>query len=430
MKQFTLALLVSAALVQAGLALAGSVPTGEQTILGDQLLVKNPSTVEKRKITVKAKEKNSPAAVVGNPTIAGGNAYVRAEGDNPSEQIFGLPQGTDAKGKPLWTGDAVKGFKYKDAAGQNGPVKTVQIKRTSKGVFTIMMQIDGKLGPVGVVPPNLGDGGCAALQLVDGDVYSMLFAPGDVEVTNKGATLFKAAKPSLEGTCFPPETTTTTSTSTSTSSTSSSSTSSTSSTVTTTTSTTVTTIFAGPAFPPVGGSVEFSFTGDAGQPGGANVSLFGYSPTTWTALYWGPFDANLPAAGLDGSTHVLSTFLGISGSGDTVATWEGSSSWTNPADSMVYVVPIRFTLTITSPASGLSFVPSTSIPGLDPGAGTGIDAVIDVAPAGTATNMTTNWSFTADIPTDAAGFIPLSNVPTTGGGLTLSSFGGGFYSQP
>jgi len=44
--------------------------------------------------------------------------------------------------------------------------------------------------------------------------------------------------------------------------------------------------------------------------------------------------------------------------------------------------------------------------------------------------MTTNWAFTADIPTDASGFIPLSSVPTTGGGLTLSSFGGGFYSKP
>ena len=95
---------------------------------------------------------------------------------------------------------------------------------------------------------------------------------------------------------------------------------------------------------------------------------------------------------------------------------------------MVYQVPIRFTLTIV--AGGLSFEPSTGIPGLDPGPGTGIDVVIDVAPAGTATDFTTNWAFTADIPTDASGFIPLADVPTQGGGLTMSSFGGGFYSQP
>jgi hypothetical protein len=94
----------------------------------------------------------------------------------------------------------------------------------------------------------------------------------------------------------------------------------------------------------------------------------------------------------------------------------------------VHNVPIRFTLTIT--AGGLSFEPSTGVPDLDPGPGTGIDAVIDVAPGGTATDFTTNWAFTADVPTDMSGFIPLASVPTIGGGLTVSSFSGGFYSQP
>jgi hypothetical protein len=196
----------------------------------------------------------------------------------------------------------------------------------------------------------------------------------------------------------------------------------------TTTSTTATTIFAGPAFPPVGGTVNFGFTGNSPDPGGADVSLFNFSPSSWTALYWGPFDQNAPAAGLDGQNHVLSTFLGISGVGDTVATWEGTSPWTDPGDMTVYNVPIRFTLTIV--AGGLSFEPSTGIPGLDPGPGTGIDVAIDVAPGGTATDFTTNWAFTADIPTDGSGFIPLSTVPTLGGGLLVTSFGGGFYSQP
>jgi hypothetical protein len=95
---------------------------------------------------------------------------------------------------------------------------------------------------------------------------------------------------------------------------------------------------------------------------------------------------------------------------------------------IVHDVPIRFTLTIAT--GGLSFEPSTGVPGLDPGPGDGIDVVIDVAPGGTATNFTTNWAFTADIPTDASGFIPLASVPTTGGNLTMASFSGGFYSQP
>jgi hypothetical protein len=42
----------------------------------------------------------------------------------PSMQTFPLPAGTSAPtGKPFWSGDVVKGFKYKDSKGENGPVK-------------------------------------------------------------------------------------------------------------------------------------------------------------------------------------------------------------------------------------------------------------------------------------------------------------------
>jgi hypothetical protein len=79
----------------------------------------------------------------------------------------------------------------------------------------------------------------------------------------------------------------------------------------------------------------------------------------------------------------------------------------------------------------VAWVDSTTIPGLDPGAGTGIGAVVDVAPSGTAQDFTVRFEYKADIPTDdPTGFIPLSGVPQIGGGLTLTSFSGGFYSQP
>jgi len=426
----------------------------DQTILGTKFVVKDPGASEKRKVSSKAKEKASPNTLVGDPTVDGATLTVRAEGATPSQQTFALPQGTNGKGKPFWTGSATAGFKYKDRKGENGPVAKAAIKKSKKGVFTISFKASGKLGPVSVVPPDPGDGGCVLLELGGGDSYSVRFAPGDGKVTNKDGTMFKVTKPADEGTCVTASTSTTipttsttattietTSTTTSTVQTTTTITTSTTtttfgttSTVTTTTSTTsttATTIFAGPAFPPVGGDVGYSFNPEFGSPadvGGVDVSLFNFSPTSWTALYWGPFDQNLPAAGLDGQTHVLSTFLGISGVGNTVATWEGTSPWTDPGDMTVYDVPIRFTLTIV--AGGLAFEPSTGIPGLDPGPGTGIDAVIDVAPMGTATDFTTNWAFTADIPTDMSGFIPLSSVPQLGGSLTRTSFGGGFYSQP
>jgi hypothetical protein len=98
---------------------------------------------------------------------------------------------------------------------------------------------------------------------------------------------------------------------------------------------------------------------------------------------------------------------------------------------MVYVVPIRLTITLVTPPSGVEWVDSTSISGLDPGAATGVGAVVDVAPAGTAQNFTVNFKYTTDVPTDdPTGFIALSSIPQIGGGLTVTSFGGAFYSQP
>src|SRR5438045_9161971 len=86
----------------------------DQTILGTQLLVKNPSTPEKRNVSGKATEKSSSNTIVGDPTINGATLTVSAEGTSPSQQTFALPEGMSSKGKPLWTGDALKGFKYKD----------------------------------------------------------------------------------------------------------------------------------------------------------------------------------------------------------------------------------------------------------------------------------------------------------------------------
>ena len=367
----------------------------DQTILGTQLVVKNPGMPEKRSLTGNAKETASSNTLVGDPTVGGATLTVSAEGTSPSEQVFALPQGTNAKGKLFWSGDATKGFKYKDADGDNGAVKQAQIKKSPKGVFTIKFKATGKTGTVSVLPPNDGDGGCILLALSGGDSYNVRFAPGDGEVSNNGATLFKVKKPTSEGTCS-----------------------------------TSTPTFAGPDFPPTGGNVEYNFNGNPNNAGGSQLSFFNFSPTTWTALYWGSWTApSNPTAGLDGSQHNLA-FVGISGGG-TVATWQGTSPWTNPGDMMLYMVPIQLTITLVTPPAGVVWVDSTTVTGLDPGAGTGIGVAVNVAPSGTAQSFTAQFEFKADVPTDdPTGFIPLGSVPTTGGGLTVSSFSGGFYSQP
>jgi hypothetical protein len=238
------------------------------------------------------------------------------------------------------------------------------------------------------------------------------------------------------GSACPAATTTTTSTVTTTStssttvtttSTSSTSTTSTSSTTTTSTSSSTTTTappITGPAFPPNGGTVSFAVSGapSPGAPGGSTIEFTNFVPnTTWTELYWGPDSTALPTAGLDGSPHAL-TLSGIAG---TIATWAGTTSWTNPVDSTVHPsVPIQLRITITG-LGGTPWALSTSIAGLDPGPGTGIGAVVDNSAS--FLDFDANVQFLADVPTDGPGFIALNTVQA-GGGLTNSSSTGAFYS--
>ena len=225
------------------LAFSGSLAAhaADQTILGNQLQVKNPSTPDQRKVVVKAKEKLSANTIIGNPvTGTGGSLTVVANGPiiPGLPQTFNLPQGTSGiTGKPFWSGDAVKGFKYKDSKGENSAVKSAQIKKTSSGNFTLKAVISGKLGPILVTPPNPGASGCAALFINGGDSYSVAFLQGDGQVTNKGSLLYKHKKVTLQGTCVaaPPTTTSVAPTTT------------TSTTATPTTTTTTTTLYGSPS---------------------------------------------------------------------------------------------------------------------------------------------------------------------------------------
>jgi hypothetical protein len=181
----------------------------DQTILGTEFVVKDSGSAVKRKVTGKAKEKASSNTLVGDPTVDGATLTVRANGATSTEQTFTLPQGTNAKGKPFWTGSATSGFKYKDSKGENGPVAQAAIEKNKKGVFSIAFNVNGKVGTapggpgpweVSVVPPNPGDSACVLLQLTGGDSYTVRFGPGDGKVTNKDG-LFKVSKPADEGGC-------------------------------------------------------------------------------------------------------------------------------------------------------------------------------------------------------------------------------------
>ncbi|HEY2388903.1 MAG TPA: alkaline phosphatase family protein [Candidatus Binatia bacterium] len=177
------------------------IQAAEQAILGNKLLVKNPSTPDKKKILVSAKEKPSNDTLVGDPVTNGATLTVRLTGLAPDEETFNLPMGiSPMTGKPFWSGDSIKGFKYKDKKGENGAVSTAQIA-LKNGTFKIKATISGKTGhTINTVPPNPGADGCVTLTINSGDSYSINYATGTA--VNKGAQQYKILKPTSAGTCI------------------------------------------------------------------------------------------------------------------------------------------------------------------------------------------------------------------------------------
>lgn len=200
-----ISLVAGALLCAAGLTFAA-----EQPILGKFFSVSDPRPgvdATRRRVDVSATEKGSSVTLVGNPTLEGsaGGAILElfAYGATSSNQVFVLPQGTNAKGKSYWTAKGSSGFVYSDLRGDQGPVRQILLKRTSSGSVGVKIQVWGKNGTISVLPPNPGTSGCAALKLGTGasagDRYSMMFGPESK--ISSSAKLFRAGKPSLVGAC-------------------------------------------------------------------------------------------------------------------------------------------------------------------------------------------------------------------------------------
>ena len=212
-----------------GVAFAASlVYAADQTILGKSLTVKDPTAgvdPTKRSIKGSGKDKSGGGTLVGNPTLSGsaGGALLdifanAGTGGTSTSQEFALPQGT-SNGKPLWSvigsNQSPLGYKYKD---NSGAVRSVLIKKSASGAFSIKVKLSGKGGSISVVPPNPGASGCMALKLgiaaTAGDRYSVQFGATDSKIKNVDAKLFEAKKPTVQGIC--PTVVTTTSTTTTT----------------------------------------------------------------------------------------------------------------------------------------------------------------------------------------------------------------------
>lgn len=189
------ALLVPAVLATA----AGLVGAADQTILGDQLIVKNAGVAAKRAISGSAKERASANTIVGDPRVGGAALEIMVNGGAASTQRFVLPQGTSLSGKPFWSATGA-GYAYKDAKGENGPVTSVKIARSSTGNFSLRATVKGKNATVAVLPPNPGTDGCLAFTIAGGDRYSVAYGI-ESTIKNKGTQLFSAKHPAFEAVC-------------------------------------------------------------------------------------------------------------------------------------------------------------------------------------------------------------------------------------
>ena len=186
----------------AGLGLLGGwAHASDQQVLGKSFIVKNPSAAQKRKLTSSARELNSARTITGNPTMSGsaGGAFltVIAKGTHPTAQDFNLPQGMSSAHKPFWRATGTSGFKYKDGNGDQGPVRTVIIKKSPSGAFNIRVVIRGKNGELEVVPPDSGTSGLVTLRIGGGDRYCVQFTDGQMK--NVQASLFKVRRPVTAG---------------------------------------------------------------------------------------------------------------------------------------------------------------------------------------------------------------------------------------
>ncbi len=185
------------------LAVAGSAGGNDQLVKGVALAVRDPlpgADPTRREIMATAREAQSPETIIGNPTVAGGGAVLRvvANGGTPSDQVFALPQGISSTGQPFWIALGTSGFRYKDTKADQGPVKTLTIKRSSSAVFAIFAKVSGDSGTVNVIPPNPGTDGFLTVTIDGGDRYCVQYG-ADGRVKNNLDKGFKVSKVGQEG---------------------------------------------------------------------------------------------------------------------------------------------------------------------------------------------------------------------------------------
>ena len=170
---------------------AGTGPTSTQTLPLDQLVVKSGKTPQSRRVTYKATfARGQGGQLLGNPVVAGAKLNLQVDAEN---QCFSMPAIS-------WTRDG-RTYKYLDRAGQHGPVKVAWLRQLSSGSIQNKVVIDGRRGPVDIVPPNPGIRGDANFN-VGASEYCASTVGGTIH-PNTDRT-FKATKAPAPASCYVP----------------------------------------------------------------------------------------------------------------------------------------------------------------------------------------------------------------------------------
>lgn len=131
-----------------------------------------------RRIVCQGIERTSPNFVIGDPVASGASLRVVTTGAVPSDQTFTLPAG------PRWTpvGSGPDGYRYSDALGDDGPVRSVFLRRSTSHSFQMKVTIAGTSAApapgVQIVPPDPGGSIVIALGLGGGETYCVGLGAG------------------------------------------------------------------------------------------------------------------------------------------------------------------------------------------------------------------------------------------------------------
>lgn len=177
----------------------------DQAILGRKIVVSDPKPDDpsRRTVIATARDTGVMTPLVGDPTVAGGRLELIANGASSSAQVFVLPQGTAADGKPFWSATGPESFRYRDLDGEQGPVRILRIRRGRTGSFRMSAKLTAGSWPFDIVPPADGTDGFFTVTLVGGNRYCAQFGTDGTNI-NRGATFWRATQtaakacPSLE----------------------------------------------------------------------------------------------------------------------------------------------------------------------------------------------------------------------------------------